>query len=72
MTILKEIRNPITKLSMKASNDGSTTNQYVCDYCGYVFVQKVRTSSGEGGSKKQNCSTQVRCNKCKNFLKTWK
>ena len=34
-----------------------------CCYCGYLFKQLVGTST--------KASSQVRCPKCLNFLKTW-
>jgi transposase-like protein len=50
---------------------------YVCDWCGYKFTQKVRKKVGHdlGTDKiakhKGNQSDSVRCPQCKKFIKTW-
>lgn len=41
---------------------------YHCRYCNYKFQQYIGTYSSN--SKHQNGSAQVKCPRCKNFLKT--
>lgn len=42
--------------------------EYDCGYCGKNFKIVVRKT---GASKKAYVSTQVKCPRCGNFLKTW-
>jgi len=41
---------------------------YKCGWCGNKFTRYVAKSSG---GKHNNVSTQVQCDRCKNFLPTW-
>jgi len=43
--------------------------KYHCGYCEYRFKHWVGTSSG---GKSSTVSTQVKCPKCGNFLKTFR
>jgi hypothetical protein len=53
--------------------------KYFCEWCGNRFEQNVRYVESEiiSGSNpprhghKQNCSDQVKCPKCCNFISTW-
>lgn len=45
------------------------TKKYHCHYCDYKFSQLVGIA--EVDSKHKNCSSQVCCRRCGNFLKTW-
>ncbi len=43
-------------------------NKYHCPFCQNEFEQEVGTSAGE---KHSRVSSQVKCLKCGNFIKTW-
>lgn len=45
------------------------TKKYHCHYCNHKFTRQIGTADVD--SKHQRCSSQVRCNRCGNFLKTW-
>lgn len=48
-------------------------NEYVCDYCGFVFECDVdKEKVIDGAPKKKAFSSQVQCKRCGNFLQTWK
>ena len=44
--------------------------KYKCNWpnCGYEFEREANTSSG---GKHKTVSTQIKCPKCGNYLKTW-
>lgn len=46
--------------------------EYTCNWpgCGYIFKIKVGKRTSTKGAK-GNISVQVKCPKCKNYLKTW-
>jgi rubredoxin len=44
---------------------------YSCGFCGFKFQQYVCKSGKQGKGKRGDISTQVKCPKCSNFLKTW-
>jgi hypothetical protein len=47
---------------------------YKCGYCGYSFKHYVRSTGGQEdfmGRKGKKYSSQVKCQRCSNFLKTW-
>lgn len=51
---------------------------YKCVWCGYVFNQEIERVTGnidktnkQSKGKKGSLSTQVKCPKCNNFIKTW-
>lgn len=52
--------------------------RYKCGFCGFEFSQWVDSGYSEGGEADKSeyhdpskCSSQVKCPKCDNFLKTW-
>lgn len=61
----KKVKDPKVKGQMR---------EYDCGYCGHIFrlpVRKVLGVSAYGFESKNNTSSQVRCPRCFNFLKTW-
>lgn len=51
---------------------GHTWQDYTCGFCRACFSKLVKTSTAQGEEGKgQVVSTQVKCPKCKNFVKTW-
>jgi cytochrome c-type biogenesis protein CcmH/NrfF len=55
----------------KKQDENKILMDYNCGYCGYGFHHYVFRIEYED-TKRSNISTQVRCPKCKNFLKTWR
>lgn len=49
-------------------NRAKEEREYICGFCKNKFKQLVGRSCGQG---KKGISSQVKCNKCHNFLKTW-
>lgn len=56
------------RMTENDKNDKYVENEYVCDWCSHKFKQKVRTS---GTVKHNKVSTQIVCQMCGNFIKTW-
>ena len=57
---------------MKIDKDKKELRQYHCGYCGNKFEQWVGkceqyNDAGQGSA----VSSQVKCRKCGNFMKTW-
>lgn len=45
---------------------------YRCKFCGHEFQQYVSIGGKKGKEgKRGNVSSQVKCSKCGNFMKTW-
>lgn len=60
----------ITKTYSSLRNkEGKTHNVYKCEWCNEEFERFVRNF--DGGGKHGGVSTQVKCSKCGNFIKTW-
>ena len=49
--------------------------EYICTWCKYKFITKAGVTGGQynekTGSRSARISSQVKCPRCGNFLKTW-
>jgi len=61
----------ILRTHKKFRQGGKTHNTYECDWCGDEFDRHVGNTDSGGGGKHSSVSSQVKCYKCGNFIKTW-
>ena len=56
----------------KSTIENKDEVEYTCPWCGYHFTKLIGKFEGQGTGNHSSVSTQVQCDVCQNFMKTYR